>query len=432
MNILDNFKLHEEQEDHDLVSQAINKGVVFRGTNLWVLVFAIFIASLGLNVNSTAVIIGAMLISPLMGPIMGLGFSIAVNDVSLLRKSVYNFLFASGVGLATSSLYFLITPLSDAHSEILARTSPTVYDVLIAFFGGLAGILALNSKNRGNVIPGVAIATALMPPLCTAGYGLASFNFHYFFGAFYLFLINTVFIALATFLMARFLKFPFIDFPLKKDRVRAQRIIWSVVLLTLIPSVYFAYDIVEQTEFKNTAENFIQKEATNSTDYVLKSEVDPDRKTITITYAGSPFTDDERQKLENTLKDYYLPDAKLLILYGLDLHQNVDPMKVEQENQKTILLAETQNRLSVTQFKLDSIQRTDSTANSIFNESCKLFPEIQSMVLENVRTLRRDTTYDQYLCVIKASNKLTNEEEKKVREWLMVRLKTPGIEIIYQ
>ena len=207
-NFFAKFKLLEEKEDYVAVINQLEKGVVFRGTNLWVLIFAIFVASLGLNVNSTAVIIGAMLISPLMGPIMGLGLGMGINDVALLKKALYNFLVAAGVALATSTLFFTLSPINEAHSEILARTSPNIYDVLIALFGGLAGMLATSSKNKGNVIPGVAIATALMPPLCTAGYGLATFQFQFFFGAFYLFIINTVFIALATFFVVKFLRFP--------------------------------------------------------------------------------------------------------------------------------------------------------------------------------------------------------------------------------
>ncbi len=174
------FSLLSQQETFDNVKENIAANIPFKGTNLWILIFAIFIACLGLNMNSTAVIIGAMLISPLMGPIMGIGFSVGINDPWMLKTAIKNYAFASGVGLVTSTIYFLVSPISDAYSEILARTSPNIYDVLIAFFGGLAGIVATYSKLKGNVIPGVAIATALMPPLCTAGYGLATLQFSYF------------------------------------------------------------------------------------------------------------------------------------------------------------------------------------------------------------------------------------------------------------
>jgi len=207
MNVLNSFKLGREWEDFQFVRNDIERGVEFSGTNLWILIFAILIASLGLHTNSPAVIIGAMLISPLMGPIMGLGFGMATNEFKLLRRSVLNLLFASSVSLAMSTLFFMLIPLHAVTSELLHRTSPNIDDVLIAFFGGLAGMLATSSKMKGNVIPGVAIATALMPPLCTAGYGLATLNSKYFFGALYLFLINAISIASATFIITRFLKF---------------------------------------------------------------------------------------------------------------------------------------------------------------------------------------------------------------------------------
>ena len=206
--IKDRFNLSHDQEDCQSTIMAIEKGVDFRGINVWTLVFAIFIASIGLNVNSTAVIIGAMLISPLMGPIMGLGLSVGINDFTLLKKSLRNMIIAVVISIVTSTIYFYISPLNDAQSELLSRTTPTIYDVLIALFGGFAGIVAGSSKEKGTVIPGVAIATALMPPLCTAGFGIATGHLYYFVGAAYLFFINAVMISLSTFLFVRFLKFP--------------------------------------------------------------------------------------------------------------------------------------------------------------------------------------------------------------------------------
>ena len=184
--ILQLIDLDSDLDSFANIHDTIEKELVFKGTNLWILVFAILVASVGLNMNSTAVVIGAMLISPLMGPINGIGYSIATYDFPLFKQAVKNFGFAVLAGLIASTAYFAMSPISTAHSELLARTSPTIYDVLIAFFGGMAGIVAITSKKKGNVIPGVAIATALMPPLCTAGYGLATGQFTYFFGALYL------------------------------------------------------------------------------------------------------------------------------------------------------------------------------------------------------------------------------------------------------
>lgn len=227
--------LPDKENEKETIKQ-ISSGVTFHGANLWVLIFAILIASLGLNVNSTAVIIGAMLISPLMGPIIGMGLAVGITDLELLKRSATHYLVATVISVITAMLYFIITPLTEAQSELLARTSPTLYDVLIALFGGAAGILALCTKGKGNVLPGVAIATALMPPLCTAGYGLAVGNLSYFFGAFYLFFINTVFIALATFLGVRMLRFK------RKDSVDAARLavvnryMIGAVVLTMLPA----------------------------------------------------------------------------------------------------------------------------------------------------------------------------------------------------
>ena len=224
-----------------LVSQAeaeaaIREGVSFKGTNIVILILAIFIASLGLNTNSTAVIIGAMLISPLMGPIIGIGLGVGIHDFALLKRCLRNLLMAAGFSVITSTLYFLISPVNEQHSELLARTSPTIYDVLIGFVGGGAGIVALGSTNKGNVIPGVAIATALMPPLCTAGYGLATWQMDYFLGALYLFVINSIYIAFATFAGVKFMKYKGVN---DADNVRARRVrrvVYSLAILTMLPS----------------------------------------------------------------------------------------------------------------------------------------------------------------------------------------------------
>jgi len=352
-NILDNFRLNNEKENHQTVIDSIDSGVVFKGTNLWILVFAIFIASLGLNVNSTAVIIGAMLVSPLMGPIMGLGLGLAINDLSLLKKALLNYLFAAGVGLTTSTVYFLLSPINDAHSEILARTAPNIYDVLIALFGGLAGILATSSKQKGNVIPGVAIATALMPPLCTAGYGLATLQFYYFFGALYLFLINTVFIALSTLITLRFLEYPYKQLPNRKDEIRANRLVGVLVSLTLLPSIYFGYTLVQENEFKVKANDFITREINFKEDYLLNKTIDFENKSITLIFGGRRIKPEEIFAIKNKLKEYNLEGAKLEIKQGFaslgDINNN------EQFKQMAGALQGMARELQNLRFKLDSL-----------------------------------------------------------------------------
>ena len=266
------FSLNADSADETEVYKSIKKNVEFKGANLWTLIFAIFIASIGLNVNSTAVIIGAMLISPLMGPIMGVGLGIGINDFELVKKAARNLAIATVIGIATSSLYFYITPLHDASSEILARTSPSIWDVFIAALGGLAGIIAVTRTEKGNVIPGVAIATALMPPLCTAGFGIATGNFYFFMGALYLYFINSVFICLGTYAIVRYMKFHKKEFEDKAYERKVRRYILIIIIVTVTPSIYLAYLIVDRSIFETNAQVFIQNEINfNDTQVISKN-----------------------------------------------------------------------------------------------------------------------------------------------------------------
>lgn len=237
----------------------IKKDVEFRGFALWILIFSVFIASIGLNVNSTAVVIGAMLISPLMGPIMGIGLSLGINDFALLFKSLKNLGVAVGIALMASSLYFLLSPISTPSNELFARTNPTLLDVLVAFFGGLAGILAGSRKEKSNVIPGVAIATALMPPLCTAGFGLAHGDWHYFLGAMYLFLINTVIIATTTTVATRYLRFPMVEIldPIRSKKT--QRWFSVALIVIIVPSIWIFYRTVTNSLNQGKVESYISQ-----------------------------------------------------------------------------------------------------------------------------------------------------------------------------
>ena len=314
--------LSSEVEDFDKIHVEIKKGIVFKGTNLWILVFAIVIASVGLNMNSTAVIIGAMLISPLMGPINGIGYSIATYNIGLFKLALKNFAFAVITGLVTSTVYFALSPVSTAHSEILARTTPTIYDVLIALFGGLAGIVAISSKLKGNVIPGVAIATALMPPLCTAGYGLGTGQFYYFFGAFYLFTINTVFIAISSVIISQVLKFPIrtlVD-PIRKKRVN--QYIYVVIIATLLPSIYFGYLMVQNEKFSEKAIKFVKNITVFEGGYLLKNEINANKRTIRLVYGGNSLASKSRQTIKSQAKDFDLDTSKIIIVQGFSINEN--------------------------------------------------------------------------------------------------------------
>ena len=276
--ILHFLNLDSEIEDFDKIHASIEKDIIFKGTNLWILAFAVVVASVGLNMNSPAVIIGAMLISPLMGPINGMGYCLATYNLPLLGRAIKNFTFAVFASLVASTAYFYISPISTEHSELLARTTPTIYDVLIALFGGLAGILAISSKQKGNVIPGVAIATALMPPLCTAGYGIATAKFHFFFGAIFLFTINTVFIAFSSVIISQILKFPIRTIIDETQKKRVNTWISAIILLTLIPSIYFGYALVQKEKFIENANRFRENVRLFQGNYLLNYDAKSCRK----------------------------------------------------------------------------------------------------------------------------------------------------------
>lgn len=426
-SFINHFRLKDEKESYELVIQQIDKGTVFRGTNLWVLVFAIFIASLGLNVNSTAVIIGAMLVSPLMGPIMGLGLGMAINDLQLLRKALTNFAFATGVSLATSTFYFLLTPISDAHSELLARTSPNVYDVLIALFGGLAGMVATSSKQKGNVLPGVAIATALMPPLCTAGYGLATFKPEFFIGAFYLYIINTVFIALATLIAARLLLFPTKHLEDKKAQARVQRITWLVVMITLIPSIYFGYDIVQRNNMMRQINTFIEEEAVFPNNYLLRKNIDLKAKKINLLYGGEFIEEAEIDKLTSELKKYGIAQFSLDVKQGFVY---LNGQKEQQENEEAI--EKESQRLRLLQAHADSLQILKQKNNQVFRELKVQYPDINAYSAQPMFVQTDSLQQDTWISFIRFSKKPVVLDTQKLEAWLRVRLNQPGLKLVLE
>ncbi len=300
-NLLD----FREDTDRDATIAAIKADIPFRGATSWILVCSIFVASIGLNANSTAVVIGAMLISPLMGPILGIGFSIAVNDIDTLKRSMINLAVMIILSLLTAFLFFYFFPLSEDTSELLGRIRPDIRDVLIAFFGGLALIIARTKKGTiASVIFGVAIATALMPPLCTAGYGLAIGNFNYFGGAMYLFSINTIFIALATFLVLKLLKFPMQRYANSKRRRLVSRVATLVAIVVMIPAVWTFINVLEESRYQRDYKNFMKNEIEANNDlWLQRDRLDMVNRKITLYFNGaiSKATDSD---LRNELKDY--------------------------------------------------------------------------------------------------------------------------------
>ncbi len=428
--ILAAFSIKKEKEDFALVIDSVERGVPFSGTNLWVLVFAIFIASLGLNVNSTAVVIGAMLVSPLMGPIMGLGMGMAINDLELLKKAFFNYLFALVVGLITSTIYFWLTPINDASSELLARTSPNIYDVLIALFGGLAGILAMSSKQKGNVIPGVAIATALMPPLCTAGFGLANSNFAYFFGALYLFVINTVFIALATLVTARYLHFPRKHLENARDEVVANRMVWGVVILTLLPSIYFGYDIVQQNRFRQKANRFVEVEAIFPNDYLLKKTIDGKARSISLTYGGELIPETVIEELRSKLGEYGLDGSTIEIKQGFSILNG--PQESEQSKQLNAVLTEKDKELKSLKDQAAVADAEKALGKQIFTELKAQYPVIGSCVVQKVAANNETGQISSWLAVITAVKEIPPPDRVRIGEFLKARVNAENIDLFFE
>lgn len=432
--LLAHFNLKSEREDYATIHDTIERDMVFRGTNLWILIFAIFIASIGLNVNSTAVIIGAMLVSPLMGPIIGMGYGAATYDFSLLRRAAGNFTFAVVTSLVTSTVYFSITPLYEAHSELLARTSPSFYDVLIALFGGLAGIVAMTSKRKGNVIAGVAIATALMPPLCTAGYGLATLNGEFFFGALYLFTINTVFIGIATLLTTRFLRFPVREQVDDRHKVLANRWATGIVVLTVIPSIVFGYRLVKKDEFLRNVNRFVRTVTIVEGAYLLKNETDPSRKTITLIYGGRELTDDQKRQIAERARDFSLDDITLSFQQGFTIGDvskeltQAETFKAEINRLKLLLQAAHQRE--------DSLRLRTGIGKVLLAELRSLFPEIVSVAVSKSMmygpTSAADSTETDIVVVVSRNLRQTNAARTRIERWLQTRLGSPAIRLFVE
>lgn len=435
------FDVRQEQEDEQETIDSIKKGVEFKGTNLWVLIFATFIASLGLNTNSTAVIIGAMLISPLMGPIMGFGLGLGISDFELIKRSFRNFAIATVFSVITSSIYFLISPISEAQSELLARTQPTLYDVLIAFFGGLAGIVASSTKSKGNVIPGVAIATALMPPLCTAGFGLATGNLYYFFGAFYLFFINSVFISLATYLVVRVLKYPKKVFLDKDHEKRVTRYVGIIVIFTIVPSLFLSYRLVKTTYFNQQVLNYVNTELAFPNTQILSKTImnTSDKKEIKVVLIGDNVSDSTIESARNRLPNYGLKDVSLVVQQGFS-EQETDINKL-----KSLLMQDlyknSEQVLRTQAMQIDSLQRELKSyhddrllAEQIKPEVKVLFPFVREISCTHTCLIPvdSDTQKPIMLIYVKSSEKISAENKRKLTEWLSARTQVKTIKLLIE
>ena len=431
------FNAFPEKDCEDEVVAQISDGVDFHGATLWVLIFAIFIASLGLNVNSTAVIIGAMLISPLMGPIIGMGLAVGIADLKLFKRALTNYLITTVISVVTATIYFTISPITEAQSELLARTSPTLYDVLIALFGGAAGILAISTKSKNNVIPGVAIATALMPPLCTAGYGLAVSNTSYFFGAFYLYFINTVFIAFTTCIGVRLLHFHRKKFVDREKMKRVNYYIAGILLITMIPAGYMTWRIIKQSVIENNIEKFVRDELDNSGTYIISHEYDSKTKTLNVVAIGKPISVGAIAKAQKSMADYKLGDYTLKVIQGassdslLAIQRNKKGLAVTGEGNSSKWQEQAYQNVAL-QKQLAAYTRYPVLANDMKRELKVVCPAAKSLVLSQSSECFLDTalTKGYVMAVVKTNNTLAKDDRQQLYEWLKARVKTDSLELI--
>ena len=433
------FSLSDDISEADAIDTEIRSNVSLRGTNLWVLMLAISIASVGLDVNSTAVVIGAMLISPLMGPIMGIGYGIGVYDFPLIRKAVMSLLVATLIAFLTSTLYFLISPLSEAHSELLARTSPTIWDVLIAFFGGLAGMIAATRKIKTNVIPGVAIATALMPPLCTAGYGLANGQWNFFFGAFYLYIINSVFIAFAAVIIISAMKLPHRNYVDAKTESRVKKYLSAMVLITVVPSFYLAYHLVKEEVFTQKAKSFVAQEFKFDETYYSNLQINPKSKTIELSLIGKPIPKTTLKTIQNKLIKNELEATSLVVHQAGE--QQIDTLSLKTSivadlyKESQIAIDSRDQQIAKLNNQLRSYKTTEELMESVTPELHTLFPEINSIVIANgIGSTSRYDIYHQKvtLLLVNSKKKLSDQDSERLIAWLGERLKTQKIKLIYE
>lgn len=427
---------HEESE----VACNIIKGIEFKGANLWILIFAIFMASLGLNVNSTAVIIGAMLISPLMGPIIGIGFSIGVNDFATLKRSFKSYGIATLFSIVTATIFFLFSPISEAQSELLARTSPSIYDVFIALFGGLAGAVALATNEKGNVIPGVAIATALMPPLCTAGFGLANGNLAFFMGALYLYFINSVFIALATFLVIRAMKFAkkvFID---KEREKKVRKYIVIITVITMIPAIFLTLGIVRETMYTSAANRFINNELKFENTQIISRDIvySGDSCTINIALIGDEVSDKRIREAMSKMHAYDLKNTKLVIRQGgasgTDM-ASIKSMVLEDfyKNSEKKISAQGEEIKKLTG-ELNEFKKIDALAVSLMPEMKIFYPSVKNIIFTRSLSVSADSVKVDTITVaiLKLENKPSNADRDKLEKWLKQKAETDKLKMIIE
>ena len=439
----DSFNLRIDLATPEEIQEDIEAGAQVKGTNMCILILAILIASIGLNMNSTAVIIGAMLISPLMGGIQAIGYGIAVNDLHFSKKAAVGLCFQVVICILTSTIYFTISPISNAHSEILARTSPSVWDVLIALCGGLAGIIGITRKEKSNVIPGVAIATALMPPLCTAGFGLATRNLAFFLGAMYLFFINSFFICLSAVIILKAIKLPCKEFIDAKAKRKLYTKITFLAIVTVIPSIVLAVQLISDSIESNNIDKFIKNEFNDTDTQIVQMHVDDRDHVLEIALLGKQLPSYEISRLSRTLPDYGLDQYSLRItqpnMEGVVTSDDLQKYFADGNADNEVALALKDNEITGLKDKLEKSEAKvkEYESHSFDLEQIRrdlqvLYPTVEEISMGMQSSCRADGTQAQQtlLVVLQVSEPMAQEDQQKLMDWFKVQTGESRVSLI--
>ena len=428
-----------DEIDYENASTSIRKNIAFKGTNVFILACAIIIASVGLNVNSIPVIIGAMLISPVMGPILGFGLGLGTEDNHLVKDSLKNFGVMVGISIIASSLFFLLSPLSLANpSELLARTNPTIYDVLIALFGGLAGIIETSRKDKGTVISGVAIATALMPPLCTVGYGISIWKGSVIFGALYLFLINSIFIALATFAAVKYFRFPAVEAEGEMKRL-PKKAVYIIFLLVLIPSIFSAIRMVKENKFEINVENLVSQNKAIGKGFIYDYETHYNSKapTVELFMAGEALSEVAKEKLYAQAEHYGITRNQIIFHEdATNIKENLSETEIiksiyERSDQQIKALNDSITKLDK---QLSDYKERELPVEAVSKELFAQYPDIMSLSLSRgaIANANDPAETEQIIAIITTEKPINAELHDRIERWLKVRLNNENVMVVNQ
>ena len=440
------FSLPRDKEVEAATVETIKHESEFRGANLWMLIFAVFIASLGLNINSIVVIVGAMLIAPLMGPAMGFGLGVGAFDFGLIKSSLKSFGVVTFIGAATAFIFFFLFPYSEAPSELLLRTQPSVYDIFIALFGGTAGIVACSSRSKANIIAGVAVATALMPPLCTVGFGIAAGNMVFLLGGLYLYFFNSVFIGIGAAAMVRMLK---ISRPKVFDKNRENRIstaVVGVILLTFIPCLILSVSLFRQSIFEKNLRDFKVNELRFQGTHILDKEIGErdGSRSVKFVMVGESVPEELIRIALAKRGDYNLGDVEISVNQGLGKGEELDINTV-----KSVVLQdvfrERDARVHDQEVLIDSLRRRLDYYKEISNVNAALVPEIRTLfpyvdeisinysVITKIDSLQQSAKQDTVALVyLKSHEQVPASERRKITDWLKVRTKQDNVRLLWQ